>query len=165
MKTTRARSRLRSSTKRCFRRSRTIRRLHGRASTSRSSTSPSFLHVLRHSPSSATSRSTSASRTEDSSRTSSARNSTSSDVRCMCSSDRNRKHTAFPECRIICSQGTPESQSGANRLGLCAARHAPDTQHDTKTTCRHWGARVFCIVLVVNALLGSSYVKIYGSIA
>ncbi len=37
----------------------------------------------------------------------------------------------------------------------------PDSQRYTKTTCCHWGARGFCIVLVVNALLGSALVM-YG---
>ena len=42
-----------------------------------------------------------------------------------------------------------------------AARHVPYNQRYMKTTCRHWGARGFCIVLVVNALLGSALVM-YG---
>ena len=93
-KTTHARSRLQTSTRSCFLRLRTIRHQHGKASTSRSSTSPSCRHVLHRSHSSAIFRSTSVSHTAASLRTSFEHTSTSSDARFRYSSDRNNFYRA-----------------------------------------------------------------------
>ena len=89
MKTTPERSRLQTSTRSCFRKSRTIHRRHGRASTSRSSTSPSSRPARLRLHSSATFRSISANLTAASLRTSFEPTSTSSDARFRFSFDRN----------------------------------------------------------------------------
>ena len=136
MRTTHARSAHRNSTKRFFRRSRTILHLHGRESTSRSSMSLSSLPAHHRSHSSATFRSTSATHTSASWRTSSVRTLTSSDARCRFSSDRNKTQTASSSGAVLFCLSPMMTWGASRHSRLSPLRHSrPDRESFSGTAC------------------------------